>query len=902
MTENTSHAPKRNWPLIAALALLVAGLYAAAYLVYAKLNVIFQAPGSASECNISSALNCDALMDKPESSLFGLPLSLFAVPTYLVMMFLAWRGRAADIVGSKARHYLAAIAFLATLHSVYMAGVSAKYGVFCPYCTLMYAVNLLVLIFAVMADGEGLTGALKSALGGLSSLAAPMVPAAGVLGVAMIASWLVYGQVEGRIAFDARFARCEASDMFACAELVPMYREGKGVPTGSEVQARAALKKACDLGMQQACVDRADLACQEGEATGCRDLAGFHSRGYLVKIEGSAELRKDADAAAKARKRACELGDRPSCAGAEAGAVTATATAPKGAKPQARTASPRPSAGAGSADKPKPKLTENGWDYYEIPVGPGDHVIGPPDAPVTFVSFKDFECGYCRFVTNQEAQLKKKYKDKVRFVFKHYPMNADCNYRMGTSRMHEGACRAARASICMEEQDKFWDMHSTLYNNQKKFSDAELKGYVTQVGGDVAAFESCYASDRPLAKIKEDIQLAAKMRIQGTPRIYINNRLVTGSTAKDVLDYYIQMAMTNPIPPASVEAKTADASTPRMVEMKTAKGPFWIDAFEAAIDKRGKATSLPGVKPAMASWFDAKSACEKAGKRLCTEEEWVSACIGEPARDDNKNGFFTDGAVQGRLYPYGPFYEDGACRDTEDKYTGEAGPTGERARCRTPEGVYDMSGNLYEWIGESEQKAAMIGGDWRTKTGATCRRRTKTYGPGIKNDTTGFRCCADQEVKDSVAASAIKDTSTPEIVGRGIPNDLVLETATGSKLSAASFKNKVTYLTFFASWCGNCRKQMPAMKEWETAWKAKGFQVVAINVDRQKAAGERYISTLEPNFTIAYDPSARTMTDFDINAMPTSFIVDKKGKIHRRIIGYKADEIAQTKADIEALF
>ena len=61
MTDNNSHAPKRSWPLMAALALLVAGLYAAGYLVYAKLNVIFQAPGFASECNISSALNCDAL-------------------------------------------------------------------------------------------------------------------------------------------------------------------------------------------------------------------------------------------------------------------------------------------------------------------------------------------------------------------------------------------------------------------------------------------------------------------------------------------------------------------------------------------------------------------------------------------------------------------------------------------------------------------------------------------------------------------------------------------------------------------------------------------------------------------------------------------------------------------------
>ncbi|MGB0588168.1 MAG: redoxin family protein [Myxococcota bacterium] len=887
---------------MAALALLVAGLYAAGYLVYAKLNVIFQAPGFASECNISSALNCDALMDKPESSLFGLPVSLLAIPTYLVMMFLAWRGRASDAAARGARTYLAGIGALAIVHSIYMASVSAKYGVFCPYCTLMYAVNLLVTAFAISAHGDGLMGTLKGALSHVTRAAAPMAQAAGVLVISFIAAWLVYGQVEGRIAFDARFARCEASDMFACAELVPMYRDGQGVPRGSEVQARAALKKACDLGMQQACVDRADLSCQEGEASGCVDLAAFHTKGFLVKVADAAELRRDATAAAAASQRACELGHQPSCA-AKPPAAGATGAATTSKAPPKRAAQPpQAAAKAAAGSKPTPKLTENGWDYYEIPVGPRDHVFGPVNAPVTFVSFKDFECGFCRFVTNQEAQLKKKYKDKVRFVFKHYPMNADCNYRMGTSRMHEGACRAARASICMQEQGKFWDAHALLYNNQKKFSDAELKGYVEQLGGDVAAYESCYASERPMAKIKEDVQLAAKMKIQGTPRIYINNRLVTGSTAKDVLDYYIQMAMTNPIPPANVEAKVADAQTPRMVQMKTEKGPFWIDAFEAALDTQGRATSLPGVKPAMASWFDAKAACEKSGKRMCTEEEWVSACIGEPAVDDNKNGFFTDGAVRGRLYPYGAFYEGGACRDSEDKYTGAAGPTGASARCRTPEGAYDMSGNLYEWIGESEDKAAMIGGDWRSKTAATCRRRTKTYGPGIKNDTTGFRCCADSMVNDSIAASAVADTATPEIVGKGIPKDLVLETAAGGKLSAASFKGKVTYLTFFASWCGNCRKQMPAIKEWETAWASKGFQVVAINVDRQKAAGERYVSTLEPNFTIGYDPIARTMTDFDINAMPTSFIIDKKGVIKKRIVGYKADEIAQTKADIEALF
>jgi len=899
------HAPTRSWPLVAALVLLAAGLYAAAYLVYAKLSVVFQAPGFSSQCNLSAALNCDALMDKPESSLFGLPISLLAIPTYLVMAFLAWRGRRSDQSASDARCYLAAIGLLTVLHGLYMASVSAGYGVFCPYCTLMYAVNIGVTIFAVMAGGLGLKGTLQGALAGAKAQAAPMMPAAGVLVVTLVAAFLVYGQVRDRIAFDARFARCEASDMFACAELVPMYRLGQGVPAGSEVAARQALKKACDLGMQQACVDRADLSCQEGEIAGCVKLAGFHSHGYLVKVEGAAERRVDAAAAAAANKRACDLGHQPACAAVKAGeaaavkageAGEATAGTPKrAARPAA--APTRPAAAA-----PKPRLTDNGWDYYEIPVGPNDHVFGPLDAAVTFVSFKDFECSFCRFVTSQEKALKDKYKETVRFVFKHYPMNADCNPRMGTSRMHEGACRAAKAAICMGEQGKFWEMHALLYDNQKKFADLELEAYAQTAGADVAAYRTCYASDRAQAKITEDIGLAAKMRIQGTPRVYINNRLVTGSNAKDVLDYYIQMAMTNPVPPANAEAQKATDETPRVVEMKTEKGTFWVDAFEASIDKGGRAASLPGVQPAMASWFDAKAACEKSGKRLCTEEEWVSACIGQAALDDNKNGFFTDGPVRGRLYPYGAFYEKGACRDNEDKYTGGAGLTGERDRCRTPEGAYDMSGNLYEWIGETEAKAAMIGGDWRSKTAGTCRRRTKTYGPGIKNDTTGFRCCADAKIEDKITASAIADTSTPDILGGSIPGDLILDTGAGGKLSPATFKGKVTYLTFFASWCGNCRKQMPAIMEWETTWKSKGFQVVAINIDRQQAAGERYVGTLEPNFMIAYDPTARTMTDFDINAMPTSFIVDRKGVIQKRIVGYKADEIASTKAAIEALF
>jgi thiol-disulfide isomerase/thioredoxin len=112
----------------------------------------------------------------------------------------------------------------------------------------------------------------------------------------------------------------------------------------------------------------------------------------------------------------------------------------------------------------------------------------------------------------------------------------------------------------------------------------------------------------------------------------------------------------------------------------------------------------------------------------------------------------------------------------------------------------------------------------------------------------------------------------------------------------------VTYLTFFASWCGNCKKQMPAIKLWQDEWAAQGFQVVGINVDRTASSGQRYIDELAPNFTVALDPSARTMSDFDISAMPTSFIIDREGVVRERVVGYKDAEIAATRKKITDLF
>ena len=70
------------------------------------------------------------------------------------------------------------------------------------------------------------------------------------------------------------------------------------------------------------------------------------------------------------------------------------------------------------------------------------------------------------------------------------------------------------------------------------------------------------------------------------------------------------------------------------------------------------------------------------------------------------------------MYPYGFFYEKGTCQDAEDEYAGRSTKTARMKDCTTPSGIWDMAGNLQEWVGSSEKDAALVGGDWRGGEGS----------------------------------------------------------------------------------------------------------------------------------------------------------------------------------------
>jgi peroxiredoxin len=176
------------------------------------------------------------------------------------------------------------------------------------------------------------------------------------------------------------------------------------------------------------------------------------------------------------------------------------------------------------------------------------------------------------------------------------------------------------------------------------------------------------------------------------------------------------------------------------------------------------------------------------------------------------------------------------------------------------------------------------------------------FGAGYRNKTTGFRCCSDAAIKlPSVASDQIDSTSGDDIVGQKIPSDLTLETADGEGVSNASFQGKLTYLTFFASWCGSCKRELPALRELQEEYEARGFQVVAIGTDRSKERSQTFAEQYDPNYAVAFDPDSRAMGLFKVDAMPASFLIDANGVIKDRMVGFRPEQLPEIKEKIEKL-
>ncbi len=172
----------------------------------------------------------------------------------------------------------------------------------------------------------------------------------------------------------------------------------------------------------------------------------------------------------------------------------------------------------------------------------GDPFLGPAQAPVTIVEFSDYQCPYCqRFKDETLAQLLVAYPEQVRFVYRDFPL----------ARIHSHAQKAAEAAECAHEQGQFWEMHDSLFAEQRIWSSTTDSGTIftalsAQLQLDVEQFQSCLESGKFSDEVENDYQNGLSYGVSGTPTFFINGRMLAGAVPFSVFKEVIESELSNP--------------------------------------------------------------------------------------------------------------------------------------------------------------------------------------------------------------------------------------------------------------------------------------------------------------------------------------------------------------------
>ncbi|KES07478.1 sodium:proton antiporter [Streptomyces toyocaensis] len=153
--------------------------------------------------------------------------------------------------------------------------------------------------------------------------------------------------------------------------------------------------------------------------------------------------------------------------------------------------------------------------YLDRPVDPEtDHILGPPHAPLTLVEYGDFECPFCARATGVTKELRQRFGDRFRYVFRHLPLPD----------VHPHAELAARAAVAADAQGRFWDMHDLLYRHQEELEYEDTVVYAIDLGLDMERFLRDLDDDRTAARVRRDAASAEASGVRGAPTFFIGTR------------------------------------------------------------------------------------------------------------------------------------------------------------------------------------------------------------------------------------------------------------------------------------------------------------------------------------------------------------------------------------------
>jgi protein-disulfide isomerase len=161
---------------------------------------------------------------------------------------------------------------------------------------------------------------------------------------------------------------------------------------------------------------------------------------------------------------------------------------------------------------------------FEVELSADDPSVGSERAPVTLIEFSDFQCPYCRQVAPTLKKLRAAYGDRLRIVWKDFPL----------TQIHPQAFRAGEAGHCAQEQGKFWEYHDQLFGNQQALQGDDLKKYAAASGLNAERFNSCLDMSTHAERVRDGVAQGTRLGVNSTPTIFVNGRRISGAQPYEV--------------------------------------------------------------------------------------------------------------------------------------------------------------------------------------------------------------------------------------------------------------------------------------------------------------------------------------------------------------------------------